>query len=83
MSLIQEIKFGVLFITTNLIVAVLKVLAVIWLIAIVLQLPKQVKMFLRDREILKGNVPVEMEGAEELFREVCRNSQKDQLVRQR
>lgn len=72
MSLIQEIKFGVLFITTNLIVAVLKVLAVIWLIAIVLQLPKQVKMFLRDREILKGNVPVEMEGAEELFREVCR-----------
>ena len=49
-----------------------QVLGVVWLIAIILQLPKQVRMFLRDREILQGNVPVEMEGAEELFREVCK-----------
>ncbi|MCJ7835471.1 M56 family metallopeptidase [Cuneatibacter sp. NSJ-177] len=72
MSFQHEQRFGMLFITTNLIGAVMKVLGVVWLIAIILQLPKQVRMFLRDREILQGNVPVEMEGAEELFREVCK-----------
>lgn len=73
MDIQKEIHFNVLFITTSLIGVVMKVLGAVWILVILLKLPGQVKMFLRDREILKGNVPVEMEGAEELFREVCRD----------
>lgn len=68
----RERVFGALFLTTCLISNTLRALAFLWLAAVLCQLPKRIKMLVRDLRMRKGDVPVELEGAEELLREVCR-----------
>lgn len=67
----RERMFSALFLTTGLISSILRVLALLWLAAVLWQLPKRIRMLVRDLRLRKGDVPVELEGAEELLREVC------------
>ena len=67
----HERFFSALFLTTNIISVALKVFAVVWLVAICVQLPQQVRLLRRDIRMRRGDVPLEQEGVEELFREIC------------
>ncbi len=68
----HERFFSALFLTTNIISTALKVFAVIWLIVLFAQLPRRLRLLKRDLRMRKGDVPLEQEGVEELFREICR-----------
>ncbi len=68
----HERFFSALFLTTNIISTALKGLSILWLLAVLCQLPRRVFQLIRDIGIRRGDVPVEQEGAEELFREICR-----------
>lgn len=69
----NEQIFGTLSITTDPILLSFHVLATGWLLSVISLLPTQLRMFCRDRILLRGNVPVEIEGAEELLQDVCKD----------
>ncbi|WP_434311294.1 M56 family metallopeptidase [Hominifimenecus sp. rT4P-3] len=69
----HEQIFGTLSITTDPILLSFQVLATGWFLSVLSLLPSQLRMFYRDRILLRGNVPVEMEGAEELLQDVCKD----------